>query len=422
MWNAEPVDVGIFASVPRFGDLGVHAVIDLRRRFTRAEVEAAARAAMDAFPVLGCTYQARFFRDVWLPAQDPIADAVFAPEGDLDEQTHHFTHHPIDPTRVPPLRLVLLQKADGCRLIVSLSHIAVDGSGMAAVGHILGSSLYGLAPSLPVEPRRDLLRALDGLKFYHLPVLVRDAVRTLALPLRTYAAARRERPYPSEASLQPTTRQLVFEAAEIEAIRARCGGRTSVNDLLVAAVARVGASRSKGGAVAVMYTMDLRRFSRSPHLSAANASTILTTLVPRDATHNLATATRVVGKLTADHRNSLLGPAFVLLPLALAGLTPHALLRRIVPGIHPVAVDLPLRRGLVFTNVGRIDHGLGPMSDDIESLRVVGPNMRGVAVPSIVAFGLGGRLHLELFAPPGLGEAALDELEHELYAALEHTP
>ena len=132
-----------------------------------------------------------------------------------------------------------------------------------------------------------------------------------------------------------------------------------------------------------------------------------------------ATAAGAVGKITERHRKSLSGPAFLLLPVALSARTPHFLLRAILPGMHAVVVDLPLARGLIFTNVGRLDHGLGPFGEDIESLRAVGPNIRGVSAPAIVAFGLRGRLYLELFAPPGLAAEALEILEREIYEALE---
>ena len=418
--TAQTVDVGLFGSMRRYGDLGVHAVVDLRRAFSREELTRAVAATVADFPVLGCLYEAGFFRDRWVPAKGPLSEIVHAGEpGDLEAATARWTRRPLDPTRERPLRVVLLPRERGCRLVVSLAHLAVDGAGMAAVGHVLGAHLYGRTPMLPVEARRDLGRTLDGLSWLHLPVLARDTANNLLQPLRVFFAGRRERAFPAGGSDEPRTRDVVLEASEIEAIRARCGRRASVNDLLVAALARVGARRSKRGPVAVMYTMDLRRFSRSPHLSAANASSILTALVPRAATRDLPTAARVVGEITARHRRGLSGPAFVLLPVALSRRTPHGILRRIIPLLHPVLVDLPLTRGLMFTNVGKLDQGLGPFVEDMESIRIVGPNMRGVTVPIIVAFGLRGRLHLEMFAPPELAAEALEELESEIREALE---
>jgi NRPS condensation-like uncharacterized protein len=115
----------------------------------------------------------------------------------------------------------------------------------------------------------------------------------------------------------------------------------------------------------------------------------------------------------------LAGPAFILTPLTLAAGSPHAWARQVTRLLHPVLIDLPLRRGLVFTNVGRIDEGLAAFGEDIERIRVVGPNIEGVPVPAVVAFGYRGELHLQLFGAPGLAPEALVELERELSEALE---
>ncbi len=418
-WNAEPIDVGLHGSSQRYGDLCVHAVLDLRRAFSREELERAVAATVGSFHVLGRLYQRRFFRDRWVSMAAPTSAMVHVAHGDVETETEAWTQRSIDPTAERSLRVVLVPKATGCRLVVSMSHLAVDGAGMAAVGHVLGSHLYGVSPALPVERRRDLGRALDGLTLRHLPVLGRDIVTNLLQPFRVYAAAPRDRPYPTGGPAVGRTRQVILPGSEMAAIRARCGPNVSVNDVLLAMVARLGAQRSSKGPVAALYTMDLRRFSRVPHFSAANVSTILTALVPRDATATLAATVKEVATITRQHRNSLVGPAFVLLPVALMGFAPHAVVRRLVPAIHAVAVDPPLRRGIIYTNVGRIDNGLRPFAGDVEAIRLVGPDVRGVDVPAIIAFGFRGDVHLELFAPPGLGEGALVELEAEVRAALQ---
>ena len=420
MSTAPIIDVGLFGSMSRYGDLGVHGVLDLRRSFSRDELARAVERTAADFPVLDCVYRPGLLRDRWVRAEGPASDAVHVAEGaDVDAATLAWTGRPIDPTRERCLRVTLIPRASGCRLIVSLSHLAVDGAGMAAVGHVLGSHLYGERPMLPIETERSLGRALDGLTWVHLPVLARDLAKTLVQPLRVFLSGRRERPYPEDGSPGLKTRELILSAAEIEELRRRCGGRATVNDLLVAAMARVGARRSDRGAVPVLYTIDLRRFSRAPHLSAANVSSFLTAFVPREATRDFATAAAAARAITDRHRKSLLGPAFVLLPVVLSARTPHAVLRSVLPFVHKIAVDLPVSRGLLFTNVGKIDAGLGPFARDIESLRVVGPNVRGVPIPAVVAYGLHGRVHLSLFAPPGLSETAVHEMEKEILEALE---
>lgn len=400
--------------------MGVHALIDLKRAFSRSDVVSAVDATVRDFPVLGCRYEPGFFRDRWVPAKEPVEQMVVREEdASIEAAITRWAKVPFDPTKDRPLRVVLLPKEQGSRLLVSLSHIAVDGAGMAAVGHVLGSHLYGRAPLWPVEKRRDIARAMDGLAWYHLPGLVSGTVYNMSQVAKVLVSARRERPYPTEADGSPRTRTLVFSADEVRAILARSGGGLSINDVLVAAVARIVARRSDSGPVPVLYTMDLRRFSRSPHLSATNASTILSACLPREATRDLASCARATARVTARHKKSLIGPAFVLFPVALFGRSPHAFLRRMLPGMHTVAVDPSLERSIIFTNVGKLDRGLGPLAEDIESLRIVGPNIQGVKTPAIVAFGLHGRLHLQLFAPPGLAEDALGELEQDIRFALE---
>ncbi|MEO7331493.1 MAG: hypothetical protein ABI193_23155 [Minicystis sp.] len=425
MLPAQLTDVGIFGSIERFGDLSIHAVIDLRRAFSRAELEIAMRAAVAAFPVLGCRYEPRFFRDHWIPADGPHSDAVHVVDApvDLEAETMAWAQRRLDPTRDRPLRVVSLHREGGSRLILSLLHLAVDGGGVAAVGHVFGAALYGVPPSLPVDERRDLRSTLERLRFYHLPVLARDMAASLLLPLRVLLSGKRERPYPQLPSAAPSVRQMVISVGEVLALKARFSAqKASINDLLIAALAKVSAGRSDRGDVVVLYTMDLRRYAASARLAAANISTIVTTLVPRASIGDLASTAGAVAAITRRHRESLVGPAFVLTPVALTGSTPHALVRWMMKGIHPIAVDLPISRGMVLTNVGRVDEGLGAFGDDIEGIQIIGPIIESVPVPAVVAFGFRGELHLELYASTGVAPEALVELEGEIRAALELPP
>jgi NRPS condensation-like uncharacterized protein len=427
MLAAELVDVGIFASTERYGDLSMHAVIDLARTFGHAELTRALERTIADFPVLGMRYEPRFFRDRWVPVRGPVGDAVVTasaprePESleALEAETLAWTRRALDPRRDRPIRLVSLERpGGGSRLVVSLLHLAVDGAGVAAVGHVLGSHLYGVTPSAPVTARRDLGHALAGLRFYHAPLLTRGLGHVLSQSVRAALAGPRTSTFPTRASREPTVRHLVIEAPELARLRARAPG-ASINDLLVAGLARAAARRIERGPAVVLYTMDLRRFAGRAALTATNTSSIMTTLVPREATRDLASATRAVAKATKLHQESLAGPAFLLLPMALAGGAPHALVRRFLPNLHPLVVDLPLARGLLVTNVGKIDHGLAAFGADVERVRIVGPNIERVGVPAVVAWGLGGALHLELYGAPCLAPEAVDELGRELHEGLE---
>jgi len=420
MLPAQLSDVGLHASAARYGDLLIHGVIDLRRSFSRERIESALRATIAEFPVLGCRYEQRWWRDRWRVVESPLSDCVHVVDepADLAEQTTAWVRRPLVTDRERPLRIVSFNRNGGSRLLLSITHLAVDGAGVGAVAHVLGAHLYGVKPSLPVDQQRSVGGALAGLRWYHLPVLARDLAGAALLPLKVLRAAKRERQFPADALSQANWRHMVVDAAELERIKARCRP-ASINDALIAALARVAAGRSSRGPLAVMYTMDLRRYSGAARLTAANTSSILTALVPREAIGDLAATAVAVSAVTGRQHRGLAGPAFILGPLAISAGAPHVVARRITRWLHPVFVDLPLSRGLVFTNVGRLDEGLAAFGDDIEGLRAVGPNMVGVDVPAVVAFGFRGELHLQLFSPPGLAVEALDELEAELKAALE---
>ena len=422
MFEAELADVGLFESMSRYGDMSIHAVLDLRRTFSREELERAASATIEDFPVLGGAYEPRFWRDRWRRVEGPVSGIVHVVDEpvDLEADTEAWARRPIATTRERPLRIVSLRRRQGSRVIVSVMHVAVDGGGAAAVGHVLGSHLYGVRPSAPVDARRGVRSALDRLRWRHLPALARDVAKAVTQPLRTLAATPRERPYPVGGAREASWRYLVIPAADLARIKARCGARgASVNDALIAALARVGAGRSSRGPLAVTYTMDLRRYAASPRLTAANTSTILTAIVPRAAIADLATTASAVAAITSRQRRGLEGPAFLVAPLALGAIVPHAFARRLTRWLHPALVDLPLDRGLLVTNVGRLDDGLAAFGDDLEAVRVIGPNLDSVGVPAVVAYGFRGELHLELFAGSPLGAGALEEFEAELRGALE---
>ncbi len=380
------------------------------------------QGAIDAFPVLGSRYAPDFWRDRWEKVDGPVSDAVHVIDdpGDLQAATARWARRPIDSTRERPLRLVLLRNGTGARLIMSITHLSTDGAGAAAVGHVLGAHLYGVPTQAPVDARRSVRSALAGLSLVHLPVLVRDLATAFTMPLQTLRATPREQSFPRDSSEQPNWRHFVISAAAVEQLKTRGKPvKASINDLLIAALARVSRDRSTRGPLAVMYTMDLRRYAGSPRLTAANTSSIMTVLVQREDVTDLATTARAVAKITARQQRSLEGPAFLVTPTALTMGAPHAWVRRAVKWLHPVFLDFPLERCLIFTNVGKIDHGLTAFGEDVEDVHIIGPNVKGLQTPAIVAFGFRGALHLEIFGAPGLASSGLLDLENELLLGLE---
>ena len=427
MLPAQFTDVALLGATSRYGDLSIHGVLDLRRTFSRAELERAAEAAILAFPVLGRRYETRFLRDCWVPVRNPVSEVVRVIDepDDLEAETRAWVLRGLVVTSAPPFRLVSLRRrGEGSRLIVSVSHMAADGAGVAAVGHVVGAKLYGVAPSAPVDGKRELRSALERLKLLHLPVLARDMAANVVQALRSYPASRWELPRAGSPGAEPAFRQLTIPAADLAALTTRCRRQpgTTINDMLIAALSRVIAERSSRGPVLVLYTMDLRRYALSRRLAATNASAILSVILRRGDVGDLAGTTAAVARITARHRAGLAGPAFALTALALVSGAPHAFIRRVVPPVFRVLLDLPLRRGLLVSNVGRIDEGLAPFAADLEGVRILGPNLKGFAVPVVIAYGFRGALYLELVGASGVGAGALDELAREVRRALELPP
>jgi NRPS condensation-like uncharacterized protein len=415
-------DVGLFGAMRRYGSVTIHAVVDLGRAFAHDELVRAMTATLEDFPVLAHRYAPGLRRDRWVLVAGPPADAVHDEVvADLEASTADWVRRPIVATRDRQVRLVALRHGGRFRFVLSVTHVAVDGAGVAAVAHVLGAHLYGVPTAVPVAPRRDVWHALAGLRWFHWPVVAKAMAQAALRPLAHFLSAPRERPYPRAAEGQATFRHLEIPKERLDALRRRCGGAT-VNDVLLAAMARVAGGRAHDGPVVVTYTMDLRRYGEAPRLTAANQSSILTVVVPREALGDIETATRAVSERTKRDRDTLAGPAFVLAPYLLGAGVPHAAARIMVELLCPLLVDLPLDRGLLVTNVGRIDDGLRAFGDDIESVRIVGPDVRGMPVPVVVAFGFRGALHLDLFAGPDLAERALDELAHEIEGALGAQP
>jgi NRPS condensation-like uncharacterized protein len=414
---AQLTDVSLFHAMSTIGDIAIHAVIDLARTFDRAELEAALDKTIGSFPVLGHAYSPRFWRDAWVPVTSPLSASVHVEHpADLEAATTAWIRRPIAPTEERPLRVVALHRPKGIRLVLTILHIAVDGAGIAAVGHVYGAHLYGRQPSVPADTRRDLWRALEGLRWFHVPALARGIASALARPLRQLSAQRRARPYPTSPDAPATWRDVVIPKEQLETLRKLCRGAT-VNDVLLGGLARASALRTSGPVV-VTYTMDLRRYGSAPRLMAANSSTFLSMVVGREAHEDLPSAVRAVAKSTAKDRKNLAGPGFMFAPYALGTLMPHSTATSLIPLIRPILIDLPLERGLMVTNVGRVDVGLEPFGNDIESIRIIGPNIHNIPVPIIVAYGFRGALHLHLYAGRGMAPEVLDQLAQELEEAL----
>ncbi len=422
--RAEAADAAIFGASASYGHLCFHACVDLRRRFEAAALERAVEAMVADFPVMGCRYELHGLRDRWLPVEGPTRDFVHVERlsGDLEAATRAWVLRELDPLRDRPVRVVSLEHGGGCRLLVSLLHIAVDGGGAMAVARALAGHLYGVPEPLPVERRRDMWQAFERLRGAHWIVLGAAMFAQVFRPLTVFAVPRRVRDFERTPSGdgEPCWRQVALTVEQTERLKARLKAQgATLNDGLLAALARVAVARSDRGPAAVTYTIDLRRYTQPPRLIATNISGIAIAVIDRDKAGDLDTAAQAMRAVTQRQSANLSGLSFSMMPALNSLWTPHALIRAILPPVMKLSVDPPFRRALMVTNVGRLDEGLAAFGDDIEAISIIGPCLRNSPLPPIAAVGFRGQLLLQIYGPPGLTPEALERYEVELREALE---
>ena len=91
---AEPL---VFGVTPPQRRLVLHVVVDLRRTFTRAEVEGAVRSTVEAFPVLAARYESRWWKDRWIGQEPDLGAMVLhADVDDVEVPTREWVQQPMD--------------------------------------------------------------------------------------------------------------------------------------------------------------------------------------------------------------------------------------------------------------------------------------------------------------------------------------
>lgn len=409
-------DCGMRAMFPVLGDIAIHVLVDLDGPFSASELTEALDGTMGDYPVLACRYVDGFYRDRYIPDEAPVAELVHVvdPVVDLEGATARWIReHPID-FLGRPIRLVQLVHKGGARLICTVLHRVADGAGVMAVAVSLGAHLTGTRPFVPIEEDRSLSLTIERFRFYHLPLMIpyviAEAFRPLSvrrIPLRQAASDDPDAPF--------HWRDLVLDTERFGEFRAWCKERgATVNDGLVAAVARVAASQSTEGPVAVAYSIDLRRFMSSPRLTMANLSSILFVPMERAALREADTAVATANRKTRAQLRGVAGPSLLFFLNLLVFWAPHAFVRRIAPWMAEVFM-LPLaNRATFLTNVGRMDQGLAAFGDRVQGVRLVGPCVLGATTPFVTAYGHRGKLHLHMYGAPGVVESQLHQFAETL--------
>jgi NRPS condensation-like uncharacterized protein len=420
--HVSPIEATLWGASQFYGHLGIHAAVDLKRSVSRDELEAACAGVVADFPVMGATYNQGFWRDRWVSSDAPIAELVRVEEvEDLEEATRRWISVQLDPERERPLRVVALEAEGRTRLLFSLLHLAVDGGGTMAIARSFACHLYGVPSEIPPGPRRDVGQAFEAMRWYHLPLLAWGIVREGLRPIPLLLTRPRLPPFAERAQGGPGRwARVQVSADQLQALKERCrASGASVNDVLVAALARANRERAQGANTVVAYTIDLRRYLTRPRLLATNLSWVQFASIPLRGIESLEEAAGTVKGVTSAHQRSLYGLSALAQARLLTALAPHAFVhlvgrRFMVPLLEAIA-----RRSTVVTNVGRLDAGLEVFGDDIDKLQIIGPTFDRFGIPLVAATGFRGGLALDVYVPPNLDEDLLDAYITDLRAAFE---
>lgn len=415
---AQLTEVLLHGTERHFPHVHLHLCVDLARTFDRRQLEAAARQVIDTFPVLGCHYRPSWWRDRWLPWQGDVADLVHVEEvDDVDAATRSQIARRFDHVQALTWRLASLEHADGSRLIVSLHHMTGDGGGVKALASVLVASLCGVEPSPAPTASRSMLAPARALRLRDLPILALEFVREGLQPLSILRVRRLRAFEGGDGSAEPAWRtvRLTGERAATWIEGCKAAGAT-INDGLVAAVARLAARRADKGPVAAGYTIDLRRYL-APSSRITNLHGVSLVALPRERLTAPDDTLAAVHDRIGEQKRRLPGLAYTLLPLLLIGWLPHGLLRRVGRLVLNNVLGT-LNRALAVTNIGALDETLEPLGHTATAASIVGPFVHGMPVPVMTATGFRGELTVHVQATGTLAPAALDELATELEETL----
>ena len=424
--QATLMDATFLAGLDWLGHTSFHATVDLKRRFTLEELERAVEATIRDLPVLGCRY-APGERDRWLPAAGPLSEAVCegAQEGVSEEEVEAITEvwvsREINTLTQRPFRVVLIPRSGGgCRLLVSLLHIVTDGGGAMAMAQVLGGHLYQTPPPVPVEPRRDAALVFERIKAAYTPAIALSAFTEAARQLALLGTEPMPGVGVGSGGGEPCWTTVVLGEEEVARFKAVCrASGATVNDGLVACLARLVGRRRGSGPLAAVYTVNQRRYMDPYRLAVGNLSGLVPMVLPRGLINRPVEAIRRVAAVNQSNRALFRGMLVAALPVLLGDGVSHRAFRGVFKRLTVPYFDWALRRVMVITNIGRLDDGLAVFGDDLEEVAIIGPCARAFHLPVVTAWGHRGRIYLHMYASPGAEPERLEELAAALRRSVE---
>ncbi len=414
-------EVVVHALAQRYPHVHLHVVLELTAPYSgEALVDALART-LDDFPVLAARYVPGWWRDRWLPAGIGARELVEVEDAveDLDARLAAHVDRPFDYLAEPALRLLQITGEGATRLVISVNHMVSDGAGCLTLANVLGAHLHGVPPRSPVGTARSHLAVMAGLRARDLPLLALEVIREGIQPWSILRVRRRDREFPrADGAPNPGWRtvRLAGDAAAAFADGCRRHGAT-INDGLVAAMARLSAARTTAGPVAAAYTIDTRRYLARPRSLISNLVGVSLVVLPRARVASALEALRAVSARIGEQKRRLPGLAYNVLPSLSFGWMPHDWIRSVGDrAIHTILGYM--NRAIAVTNIGAMDEYLAPYGDRVTAASVLGPFVRGAPAPIVVTTGFRGSFTLHVCGGGQFDDEILAGFAGELEEAL----
>lgn len=429
-FDAELIESGFIGGAGIVGHLGFHVVVSLRRRFERAQLERAFEATLRDFPVLDCRFDEQLWRDRWVPVTDPVSSSVHmeslgtdADDEALEAVIARWAAAPHEPCAERPWRVIGVEgPGERFHIILSITHVVVDGGGAKAIAQAFGGHLYGVPHPVPVETRRSLSMTLERLSWWHAPLVLWGVLRESLRPMQVAMAPPRRDRFAMGYEGDLFWRELALSPEEFVRFKRACKAHgATVNDGLAAVLTHVSGERTEEGPASMVYTMDLRRYLKAPRLVAANISGLLWVVVPREALSDWSSLLSAVRGCTLEHRDRFAGMASMFFLSMVSNGWPRGLVRALMPRLLMGYLAPALSRALLMTNVGRLDDGASVYNEgeDVEEIRIVGPLVRGFETPVVAVYGWRGELRLHICGPEGMQPGAVESYLAQVRAALD---